>query len=538
MAQLPVPKSSFSVWRYQNRVLTPCFVTRLLGAAALGLCLAASSLHASAAESKPVRVGEGATILKLRAIAGQNGEAQSVQVRGIERVGRNSDGRLDVHVLYVHGMGWAERAGLLGDSWHLVRAIEREYGVTGSVMNMARMCPDGSHVGPAPADGGLQFTGSALHGFATDDPHTPVVLGAIACMDRVVVDLGERGRISIYRLLWDNYLYDSALYPHIGYDDNLFGPYETTRPSALPGTPQPETYEDLYALRARRTAEVKTDMSSYGLSEAALYLGPYGAHMRKAVAAAACVVADEAQGLRSPFADLASKHESLKSTQDAYVGVGVDDACKPENATHSTLPFAIVTESLGSRVVFDTFGRDEDVKLAQRLGQDASGEPPEIFMLANQIPVLAPGRLQEAAGTEASRVKARLVALSEINDLLSYELVPYFEHLYNMRCRPQPEQFSGSDPQCPTTGRNEVQMSQHRALLRDKAARAELIRQIGFDVVDVRTRFAKAIPGYPEAIDPAEAHVGYLDQVDLLRLMMCGVSNGRVRTAADGCLAR
>lgn len=494
-------------------------------------CSAATVFQANAVTEK-LGADKRASILKMRALTGQDREVSAVQVEGVERTAPSTGGPMDAHILYVHGMGWAERAGTVGDSWHLVRALEKAYGVSGSFMRMARMCAEGSQVGPVPPKGGLRLGRKGLQPFSTDDPQSPIVVGSIACMDRVVLDLGDRGRVSVYRLLWDDLLYDAVLYPHIGYDDDIFSSIETAYAASAAGEVSVPGYENLHSLRAPRMANVKDNLSSYGLSEAALYLGELGNAMRESVAAAICLVADESEGVGNAFAELAAQHRKVSSIDDAYIDIDVDQACKPSPKPRTRATFSIVTESLGSRVVFDTFAFDPEARLAQRLAQTPDAAPLEVFMLANQIPLLAPGRLQSLAGKPPGSVKARLVAISEINDVLSYELVPYFEHLYNMRCRLQ------QSPECPMKDSMVARMAQHRGLLLDNAARRRLSRQLGFDAIDVRAKFAPPLPFFSDAVDPEVAHGTYLDRSDLVRVVLCGVEQGRVRGAADGCLTR
>ena len=493
-----------------------------------------------AAPTSPVKVGEGAVILKLRTLLAQRDDQSGVQILGVERSGTSPDGRLDAHVLYVHGMGWAENAGTLGDSWHLVRAIEHAYGVSGSVDTMPRMCGDSSHVGPVPPIGGIRFgrpkppSQPQLEPYATDDPHSTVNLGSVACMDRVVVQIDAKHRVTIYRLLWDNLLYDAVLYPHIGYDDGIFGPFELPQLEGGATDKPLEGYENLHILRAPLTASVKNNMSSYGLSEAALYLGPLGETLRKTVASAMCVVADESEHKGTRFAALAEEHEKSTSVEEAYAGVDIDRECQSSSVSQLHPTFAVVTESLGSRVVFDAIARGDESGLARRFPRVGSTVAPEVFMLANQIPVLAPGELRKGAGTPSTEVKARLIAFNEINDVLTYELVPYFEHLYNMRCRPQADAQIAVAAECLARMSTPLQMAEHRALLSDPMARQNLARVVGFEVVDVRAKFASQ-SWLTDAVDPLVAHGGYLDQPDLVRLMLCGVKDGRVLGAADGC---
>jgi hypothetical protein len=124
---------------------------------------------------------------------------------------------------------------------------------------------------------------------------------------------------------------------------------------------------------------------------------------------------------------------------------------KPLAAADAPLRLIIVTESLGSRITFDTLMRlrreVEESSRAETIDALAK-RTTEIYMLANQLPLLelsnvnVPQGVAEEAGVPVSGLagflKARrsgeergaprltIVALSDPNDLLSYEIPQYF----------------------------------------------------------------------------------------------------------------
>jgi hypothetical protein len=126
------------------------------------------------------------------------------------------------------------------------------------------------------------------------------------------------------------------------------------------------------------------------------------------------------------------------------------------------------------------------------------------------------------------------VSFSEVNDLLSYELVPYFEHEYYMRCRVQPFAIAGFDAGCASGGAMQAVLK-----LKPKGdERRALVKELGFNVVDVRVRFAPPISRFiAEYADPQEAHTGYMRSGPVRQAIICGTDGKKVRGPSDGCVA-
>jgi hypothetical protein len=146
----------------------------------------------------------------------------------------------------------------------------------------------------------------------------------------------------------------------------------------------------------------------------------------------------------------------------------------------------------------------------------ASSDGSEIFMLANQIPLLGLARLN-ANNDISLAIKPRIIALSEVNDFLSYELVPYFENLYVTGC--STSLLGGAVNNC----------DQREQRLADLTARpelrSELIRRVGFEVVDVRLQFARRLGDI--AAHPLDAHTGHMENGMVARIVLCGLTNGK-----------
>lgn len=111
----------------------------------------------------------------------------------------------------------------------------------------------------------------------------------------------------------------------------------------------------------------------------------------------------------------------------------------------------------------------------------------------------------------------RIVAYSEVNDLLTYELVPYFEHLYYTCCYGLDESTTG----CVETTDKEYKM-RGESFHKDEAARCALTRSLGVEAVDVRLRFAgDKIPLNYALKDPGRGHSGHLTNESALSVLLC-----------------
>lgn len=249
--------------------------------------------------------------------------------------------------------------------------------------------------------------------------------------------------------------------------------------------------------------------------------------MREAVEAASCAVIAEHSGAAARFADLDA---AVRNGGTARSGLHftAEQACSGSGAGDSGVAFGFVTHSLGSRVAFDVFTQDMTPALNGML-QRTANRTVEIYMLANQIPLIGVGRV--APARERSRMvrhrALRIVAVSEINDLLTYELVPYFEHLYAYRCH-------SAFPAAGCSGNGEIEATRRKQLLAsDDKTRNDLVGELGFDVVDVRVRFAPNFKGVftPDFKDPEAAHSDHMRHRAVLDALVCGVEEGRARSS-------
>ena len=158
--------------------------------------------------------------------------------------------------------------------------------------------------------------------------------------------------------------------------------------------------------RARVNRELKSDLINERLADPIIYLGPLREPILWVVTAALCTAAG---GEQSP------------------------EGC---SATRPDVPTVIVTESLGSDIVFRALKAHGDLLATYR------ASTPQIFMLANQLPLLGlaneeeellaplktftePGYVAEgfvAEGYVEQGIEPQIVAVSDPSDLLSYPL--------------------------------------------------------------------------------------------------------------------
>ena len=192
---------------------------------------------------------------------------------------------------------------------------------------------------------------------------------------------------------------------------------------------------------------IKTGVLNDGLSDAALYLGSYQAVMRRGVMIGLCAFLD---------------------------GRFVNDQCIPTTTSHASV--ALLSESLGSYMLFDAIEALDRSNANSPAGAPLFSRLRQFYMFANQIPLLElaelkphPGAPETAAlsitspklsafldrvrrsrstimrrtsrpegvGPVVGRAELQpleIVAFTDPNDLLSYELRR--ENYWEARCRP------------------------------------------------------------------------------------------------------
>ena len=414
-------------------------------------------------------------------------EDDSGSFKGLERLAKQENdgsGKIRVNIMYLHGIGYIENPEDTPLANSFIAGVANAYNNTVEEKSVASRCGRDDENEDIQLSNSIRITDTKVRTYKTTLPGSTIKLTDLACMDRQVLDVSGNIEYVIYRVFWDDIFWDKLQAPHVGQDSR--GVREK------PGF--------LSSLRRKYNGQLKDKLVNYGFSDAVVYLGPAGEQIRDAVRGAMCSAAldaagygFQAQGPRVSYIDICqiAAFEDIKSE-----------------------PFAFVTESLGSKVAFDimhdamTDGRgnvyDDMIKGTQ------------FFMLANQVPLLS---LSDISETErmvpepySDEDRPTIIALSEINDFLSYELVPFYRNLLENTAR---EDDSTID-------------------LSQEAERAKLIDLLGFNVVDVRVQFANPVfPLYSGFVDPLFAHNGHVKQPEIIAYMLCGAKDGQLHV--DGC---
>jgi hypothetical protein len=246
--------------------------------------------------------------------------------------------------------------------------------------------------------------------------------------------------------------------------------------------------------RAKLNGQLKASLLNDCLSDAVIYAGVRGADIQVAMQNAIC---------------------------EALDGTTSNDICTfPAAYRHGSRRIVIVTESLGSRMVFDAIsalkieakGRSDEAALTAF--EEAVAPITQIYMLANQLPILAlarPALVQAASTTDPSNSKtpAMATALSVLRDARVH-------HQGRNKDEAQPPKLSlvaFTDPN---------DLLSYRLLPNDPAV-------VGTDtrVVNVITSNDYSYFGLVE--NPLTAHTTYNQNPDALRILFSGSARGKLQ---------
>ena len=406
----------------------------------------------------------------------------AVTFKGLEFLADTLPGQVvpRVNVVYMHGIGWTEDPD--GDplAVDFLEGITDAYGLPLEVGGQ-RTCLDAREGPTPPNDDLLYVTAAGMMRLDTAISEVELELDRLACVDRRVLDINGTLELAVYRVFWDDLFWNALQYQHVGQDDARGSSAELAR------------------TRRKYNRRLKDELVNYGFSDAVLYLGQAGGIIREAVRGAICTAHLDAGGYG--FA-----RQGLE--------VSVDDACTlVRNTSVRTNRFAFATESLGSKIAYDLFRDALTDGVDGPLDRMLPGS--ETYMFANQIPLLSladVGGRTERAPVVADNIRPKLIALSEVNDFLTYEIVPFLEQLWRRGDPTDERPFS------------------------DPAVRGDIANRLGFDVVDLRVQFADPlVPALKGFVDPLAAHKDHAGEPEIMRLVLCGMEAGAVRTR--GCLA-
>ena len=409
------------------------------------------------------------------------------EFRGLEFLADPIPGKLKsrVNIFYLHGIGWTEdpEADPLGNNF--LSGIARAYNLEHEKQFVASPCGEALHDDNEHQANHIYITaGNEPTVYESAIPGAVLELDRMVCMDKQTLEVDSTLEFVVYRIFWDDIFWNRLQFPHVGQDD------DRGSSSAFAG------------LRRKYNRKLKDDLVNYGFSDAVLYLGPAGKDIRNAIRGAMCSAAIDASG-----------YELKKQGEET----SYQRACATATNTSILInQFAFVTESLGSKIAYDVMRESMTDGRETIIDDMIAGS--EIYMLANQLALLSLSDLTTSPKpivTYASdKPRPKIVALSEINDFLSYEINPFFQQLWQLQSLP------GGD------GRPEF----------DFAARQSIANALGFDFIDLRLEFADPIiPFVKEFVDPLQAHLEHAAEPELMLYLICGVRSGRLNL--DGCLA-
>lgn len=396
------------------------------------------------------------------------------------------DSKARLNIFYLHGIGRTENPEEAPLARTFLEGVAKSYGLDiagntlnsqcGIVDNVDKVRRNGSRIEISAADQPITYQ--------TIIPGVPLKLDRLVCMDKQILSVTNELEFVVYRIFWDEFFWEGLQYAHIGQDVN-------SGESGL-----------LANLRRKYNRRLKDEMVNYGFSDAVMYLGPAGQDIRNAIKGAMCSASLDAGGYQ------------FKLQGDR---ISAANACAlAERSNPQTNQFAFVSESLGSKITFDLMREaltDDQETVIDRM---IAGS--EIYMLANQLALLSLSDISKEPVKPARNApyqpRPKIVALSEINDFLTYEVNPFIENLWASQSVPEGEVLAPLD----------------------SAARENISRILGFDFVDIRLEFADPIISVvSDFVDPLQAHSKHVAEPELIELLLCGAVNGEM--SEENCLA-
>jgi len=380
--------------------------------------------------------------------------------KGLEYLADPIPGKLKnrVNIVYLHGIGWTEdrTKGQLADDF--LGGIANAYNLEASDGLITTLCGESPYDPNSPPTPHIYIKADGETTFDTALPGSKLKLDELVCMDKQVLEIDENLEFVLYRVFWDNIFWDNIQFAHVGQDDNR-------------GSSQ-----DIAGLRRKHNRVLKDDLVNYGFSDAVMYLGPAGAEIRKAIRGAMC----------SAALDAAGHNFETQGTRVSYNGI-CDKASYTDIKTNQ---FAFVTESLGSKIVFDVM--QESLSDGRETIHDDMIRGSETYMLANQL---------------------ALLSLSDLNQRRP-KVVPFYEQLWQRTIRPEQDNLE----------------------FLDRYKREKIVEDIGIEMIDMRLEFAdKIIPLVNGFVDPKDAHSGHAGEPELMLYLLCGAVSGQLNDKE--CLA-
>ena len=407
--------------------------------------------------------------------------------KGLEYLADPVPGKLKnrVNIMYLHGIGWTEdrNNGQLAEDF--LSGIAKAYDLDATDGIITTLCGEAPYDPLASATPHIFIKADQERYFETALPGSKLKLDDLVCMDKQTLAIDDNLEFVLYRVFWDNIFWDNLQFAHVGQDDD--------RGSS----------KDIARLRRKYNRVLKDDLINYGISDAVMYLGPAGEDIRSAIKGAMCSAALDASGISFHEQGAAVKHTDICYQARYANNIKINQ-------------FAFVAESLGSKITLDVM--QEALSDGRETVHDEMIYGSETYMLANQVPLLSLSDLSVGQGKAIARIadedRPKIIAMSELNDFLSYELVPFYEQLWKRSIRPEANNLHA---------------------LTD-ITREKIIKDIGFEMIDMRLEFAdKVVPLVKGFVDPNDAHKGHAGEPELMLYMLCGAENAQLN--GKECLA-
>ena len=407
--------------------------------------------------------------------------------KGLEYLADPVPGKLKnrVNIMYLHGIGWTEdrNNGQLAEDF--LSGIAKAYDLDATDGIITTLCGEAPYDPLASATPHIFIKADQERYFETALPGSKLKLDDLVCMDKQTLAIDDNLEFVLYRVFWDNIFWDNLQFAHVGQDDD--------RGSS----------KDIARLRRKYNRVLKDDLINYGISDAVMYLGPAGEEIRSAIKGAMCSAALDASGISFHEQGAAVKHTDICYQARYANNIKINQ-------------FAFVAESLGSKITLDVM--QEALSDGRETVHDEMIYGSETYMLANQVPLLSLSDLSVGQGKAIARIadedRPKIIAMSELNDFLSYELVPFYEQLWKRSIRPEANNLHA---------------------LTD-ITREKIIKDIGFEMIDMRLEFAdKVVPLVKGFVDPNDAHKGHAGEPELMLYMLCGAENAQLN--GKECLA-
>ena len=406
--------------------------------------------------------------------------------KGLERIAERAPDNgqnIRVNIIYLHGIGYVENPEDAPLANAFISGVADAYNSSVEEKAVASQCGRDDEDESKRLYNSIQITDTKTRRYKTTLPGSTLNLTDLACMDRQTMKVDGNIEYVIYRVFWDDIFWESLQAPHVGQD-------------ALGR----KKLGALASLRRKYNGQLKDKLVNYGFSDAVLYLGPAGEQIRNAVRGAMCSAALDASGFG--FKEQGARVNHIDICQIAAL------------REIETDPFAFVTESLGSKIAFDIM-RDAMTDGRGNVYDDMI-KGTQFFMLANQVPLLSLSDISETSRMipepYTDEERPTIIAMSEINDFLTYELVPFYRNLLS----------------------KSVRDDESTADMMSQTERSRLIDILGFNIVDMRVEFSPPVfPFVGGFVDPLFAHNGHVKQPELIAYMLCGAKGGQLDV--DGC---